>query len=306
MTIPHVENTLLITGGTGTFGRACLKELSLSPEKSSSIQKIIIFSRDEKKQWDMAQEFSSPAASAIRYFLGDVRDKERLKMAFDGVDFIIHAAALKQVPALEYNPIEAIKTNILGTQNVINAALECGVSKVLLLSTDKAVNPINLYGATKLCAEKLMIASNVYGKRGTTKFAVVRYGNVMGSRGSVAELFEKQKQTGRLTLTDKRMTRFWVQPEDAVRFTLSCLNIMEGGEIFVPKLQSSSILDMAMNTAPDCHIEYIGRKKGEKIHETLISEHESLFAEEMDNCFVIRNFGLPVRNEEFEYSSGNL
>lgn len=274
-----MDKVILITGGTGSFGRGCIKRLL-----AEGIKKVIVFSRDEKKQWDMAQEIKD---ERVRYFLGDVRDKERLGRAFHGVDEVIHAAALKQVPALEYNPIEAVRTNILGTQNVINAAIDCGVKKVLMLSTDKAVNPVNLYGATKLCAEKLMIASNAYVGR-FAAFSVVRYGNVMGSRGSVVEVFNRQKETGVLTITYSDMTRFKISIDNAITFVLRCLRSMKGAEIFIPKLPNVRIKDLAKEICPECEIQEIGIRPGEKIHEVLLSKDESRYAEEYDDCFIVR------------------
>ena len=273
------DKTILCTGGTGSFGNACVKKLLVD-----GIKKVIVFSRDEKKQWDMAQEIKD---SRVRYFLGDVRDKERLERAFSGVDYIIHAAALKQVPQLEYNPIEAIRTNILGTQNVINCAIDNKIKKVIMLSTDKAVNPINLYGATKLCAEKLMLASNVYGGK-DTKLSVVRYGNVMGSRGSVLEVFNRQKETGVLTLTHSDMTRFKISIDRAVEFVLRCLQSMQGAEIFIPKLDKIKILSLAKELCPVCEIKEIGIRAGEKIHEVLLSKDESRYAEVKSDCFIVR------------------
>jgi len=284
--------TILLTGGTGSFGNAFLERIL-----EEDYRKIVIFSRDEKKQWDMAQKFTDPR---IRYYIGDVRDKERLHRALNGIDVVVHAAALKHVPAMEYNPIEAIKTNVLGTQNVINASIDCGVSKLLLLSTDKAVNPVNLYGATKLCAEKLMVASNVYGK---TKLSVVRYGNVIGSRGSVIPIFKEQKKTGRLTITDKRMTRFWVSLANASEFVLQCMHRMEGGEIFVPKLPTKRIVDLAKEICPECELEEIGIREGEKLHEVLISEDESRYAKECDGYYIIDKNNPTV--ESFTYSSND-
>lgn len=275
------DNTILITGGTGTFGSACLSTLlTLSPKK------VIIFSRDEKKQWDLQQKIKD---ERVRWFIGDIRDKERLARAFNGVDYIIHAAALKQVPAMEYNPCEAVKTNIIGTQNIINAAIDAGVRKVIMLSSDKAVNPINLYGASKLCAEKLMIAGNVYSHQKETILSVVRYGNVIGSRGSVLEIWEEQKKTGVLKITDKRMTRFWMTIQEAVDFVLFCINIMEGGEIFIPKLPKKSLMALASETCPACQIEEIGMRCGEKLHETLISFDESKHAIDKNNYYLIKN-----------------
>lgn len=289
----YADKTILCTGGTGSFGNACIRKLL-----SDGIKKVIVFSRDEKKQWDMAQEIKD---SRVRYFLGDVRDKERLERAFHGVDEVIHAAALKQVPALEYNPIEAVKTNILGTQNIINAAIDQGVKKVLMLSTDKAVNPINLYGATKLCAEKLMLASNAYGGR-FTKFSVVRYGNVMGSRGSVIEVFNKQKESGVLTLTHSDMTRFKITLDSAVEFVLRCLQSMQGAEIFIPKLDKIRIKELAEEICPVCEIKEIGIRPGEKVHEVLLSKDESRYTEEKDDCFIVRQ-GEIINTQPFIVSS---
>lgn len=292
-----LTKTVLITGGTGSFGKEMVRQLTGGQWGYDVLRKVIVFSRDELKQSEMAKEFGE---SKVRYFIGDVRDKERLKRAFSGVDYVIHAAALKQVPAMEYNPIEAIKTNILGTQNVINAAIDCGVGKVLTLSTDKAVNPINLYGATKLCAEKLMVSAVAYGGQ-RTKFAVVRYGNVIGSRGSVVPLFMEQKATGVLTVTDERMTRFWISLEDAVGFVLRCLYDMKGGEIFVPKIPSMKIMTLAKQVCPECEIKFTGKRPGEKLHETLISLHESPHARESADCYVIdRKYN---EGKEFEYTS---
>ena len=279
-----------MTGGTGSFGKTFIKFLTQTQEFS----KIIVFSRDELKQWEMQQEIKD---DRVRYFLGDIRDKERLERAFHDVDVVVHAAALKQVPALEYNPIEAIKTNILGTQNIINASIDQKVSKVLMLSTDKAVNPANLYGATKLCAEKLMVASNAYSKKtymmtgeeNRPMFSVVRYGNVMSSRGSVIPLFKEQAKTGKLTVTHKDMTRFWVSLDDAVKFVYNCLNRMQGGEIFIPKLPTKKIVDLAKEICPECALDVIGIRPGEKIHEVLISKDEARHAVEYDDSFVIDN-----------------
>jgi UDP-N-acetylglucosamine 4,6-dehydratase len=284
---------LLITGGTGSFGKEFLRYIL-----KTDISKVIVFSRDELKQWEMQKEFKD---ERIRYFIGCIRDKERLERAFEGVDWIVHAAALKQVPAMEYNPIEAVKTNIKGTENIINVALDRGVKRVLMLSTDKAVNPVNLYGATKLCAEKLMIAANQFGGTRRTHFSVVRYGNVLDSRGSVRPLFREQSKTGTLTLTDERMTRFFISLEDAVRFVADCLGSMQGGEVFIPKMKSYSIAEMAKEICPSCEIRYIGIRPGEKIHEILISKDESLNVAEFDDHFVITR--ERQRSEPFEYTS---
>jgi UDP-N-acetylglucosamine 4,6-dehydratase len=225
---------------------------------------------------------------SLRYFIGDIRDQQRLRRAFHGVNLVVHAAALKQVPACEYNPMEAIKTNILGSSNVIDAALDAGVEKVIALSTDKAVNPVNLYGATKLAAEKLFVQSNAYAGGMATRFACVRYGNVVGSRGSVVPIFIKQRQNGALTITDDRMTRFWISLEQGVRFTLRCAEQMLGGEVFVPKIPSTTITDLAHAIAPEANINIIGIRPGEKLHEVLISDDESRNTIELDDMFVVQ------------------
>lgn len=273
--------TVLITGGTGSFGRK-FTELALQYYRP---EKLIIFSRDELKQQEMRIMFDDPC---LRYFIGDVRDRDRLCRAMKGVDIVIHAAALKQVPACEYNPFEAVKTNIVGAQNVIDAAIDSGVKDVMAISTDKAVNPINLYGATKLCAEKLFIQGNSYsGGRGTS-FACCRYGNVVGSRGSVVPLFLQQRNNGHVTVTDPRMTRFWLPLEQSVAFVVKCLGLMHGGEIFVPKIPSVRITDLARAMAPGCEIKYVGIRPGEKLHEVLISEDEARHTVELPDMYVIR------------------
>jgi len=276
------DKTLLITGGTGSFGKKFTK--IVLEEKQP--KKIIIFSRDELKQHEMKMHgYDHPS---LRYFIGDVRDRERLIRAMNGVDIVIHAAALKQVPACEYNPMEAIKTNIIGTSNVVEAALDAGVSKVLALSTDKAVNPVNLYGATKLAAEKLVIQSNAYAGGRATRYSCVRYGNVVGSRGSVVPLFLKQRASGRVTITDARMTRFWLSLEQGVHFVINCIEQMEGGEVFVPKIPSTTIVDLAKAIAPDIEIEIIGIRPGEKLHEVLISEDEARNTVERETMFIVK------------------
>jgi UDP-N-acetylglucosamine 4,6-dehydratase/5-epimerase len=272
---------VLITGGTGTFGRALISRLIQIFE----IERIIVFSRDEFKQHEMRQIFSDPR---IDYFLGDVRDRERLARAFNHVDMVVHAAALKQVPALEYNPLEAVKTNILGTQNVIDTALDRDVEKVIFISSDKAVYPVNLYGATKLTAERLTIASNAYrGVRGRAQFSVMRYGNVVGSRGSFIELIEKQKETGSITLTDDRMTRFWIHIDAVTELVINAIENMHGGEIFVPKMKSLKIVDVIQTLAPECKIRKIGIRPGEKLHEILVTEHEALRTREAGPLYVV-------------------
>lgn len=260
--------TILVTGGTGSFGQAfCRKILTLGPKK------LIIFSRDELKQSEMAKEFNQPN---VRFFLGDVRDKDRLYRAFDGVDIVVHAAALKQVPAAEYNPLEAIKTNVMGAANVIDAAIDRNVSQVLALSTDKAVNPINLYGATKLCSDKLFVAANSYSGPHNTCFSVVRYGNVIGSRGSVVPIFRKHIGSHiPIPITSEAMTRFWISLDEAVDFVISSLGRMNGGEIFVPKIPSANILDVAKAVAPGVAHFITGIRPGEKLHEVLVSEDDA-------------------------------
>ena len=276
------EKVVLVTGGTGSFGKKFI-EIML---KEYHPAKIIIYSRDELKQHEMrVAGFNHPS---LRYFIGDVRDLTRLERAFQGVDIVVHAAALKQVPACEYNPMEAIKTNILGSGNVVDAALNSGVKRVLALSTDKAVNPVNLYGATKLAAEKLIVQSNAYAGGRALRFSCVRYGNVVGSRGSVVPIFIKQRQNGKVTITDDRMTRFWISLEQGVRFVIRCIEQMRGGEVFVPKIPSMSLLDLAKAVAPDAQIEIIGIRPGEKLHEVLISEDEARTTVELEDMFVVQ------------------
>lgn len=276
------KQVVLVTGGTGSFGKKMIKILLEEYHPA----KIIVYSRDELKQHEMrVAGYDHPS---LRYFIGDIRDQQRLRRAFNGVDLVIHAAALKQVPACEYNPMEAIKTNILGSSNVVDAALDAGVAKVIALSTDKAVNPVNLYGATKLAAEKLFVQSNAYAGGTATRFSCVRYGNVVGSRGSVVPIFIKQRQSGVVTITDDRMTRFWISLEQGVRFTLRCSEQMFGGEVFVPKIPSMTLLDLAHAVAPDAKINIIGIRPGEKLHEVLISEDENRNTIELDDMFVVQ------------------
>jgi UDP-N-acetylglucosamine 4,6-dehydratase len=276
------DKTVLVTGGTGSFGKKFL-EIMLNEYRPA---KLIIFSRDELKQHEMrVGGFDHPS---LRYFIGDVRDVERLRRAMQEVDIVIHAAALKQVPACEYNPMEAIKTNILGSSNVIEAALDTGVQKVMALSTDKAVNPVNLYGATKLAAEKLFIQSNAYAAGKETRFSCVRYGNVVGSRGSVIPIFIQQRSNGKLTITDERMTRFWLTLEKGVRFVVRCTEQMMGGEVFVPKIPSTRIIDLAKVIAPHAELDVIGIRPGEKLHEVLIHEDEARSAIELEDMFVVQ------------------
>lgn len=274
------NKTILVTGGTGSFGKLFVKTVLAA----SAVRKVIVFSRDELKQFEMQKEIKDPR---VRFFIGDVRDAERLHRAFHGVDFVVHAAALKQVPACEYNPIEAIKTNVIGAQNIINAAIDNSVKRVIALSTDKAANPVNLYGATKLCSDKLFIAGNAYSGDVNTHFAVVRYGNVMGSRGSVIPVFLEQKKTGTLTITDKRMTRFWITLEKGVQFVLDSLEMMKGGELFIPKIPSMSLMDLAESIAPGCKHKVTGIRPGEKLHETLLPQDESLYALEYKDKFIV-------------------
>lgn len=276
-----LENkTVLVTGGTGSFGKKFIKRIL-----QDDVKKVIVFSRDELKQYEMAQEFTD---SRMRFFIGDVRDKERLYRAFDGVDIVIHAAAMKHVGACEYNPFEAVKTNIHGAQNVIEAAIDRGVEKVIALSTDKAASPVNLYGATKLASDKLFVAANSYAGDKVTRFSVVRYGNVVGSRGSVVPFFKKIKETGRVPVTDPRMTRFWITLEQGVQFVLDNLDRMRGGEIFVPKIPSMNIMDLAKAIAPECEIDIVGIRPGEKLHEAMIMEDDARHTREFDTYYVIQ------------------
>ena len=302
------NKVVLVTGGTGSFGKKIVKILldEYKPEK------VIVYSRDELKQHEMRS--SGYDAPNLRYFIGDVRDLDRMRRAFEGVDIVVHAAALKQVPACEYNPMEAIKTNILGSSNVIDAALDAQVEKVIALSTDKAVNPINLYGATKLAAEKLFVQSNSYAGGRKTRFSCVRYGNVVGSRGSVVPVFLQQRDRGEVTVTDERMTRFWISLEQGVRFVIRCAEQMHGGEVFVPKIPSMTILDLAKTIAPDAKVNVVGIRPGEKLHEVLISEDEARTTVELDDMFVVQPaealwFGRDWENkgklitDEFRYAS---
>lgn len=300
--------TVLITGGTGSFGKAFVRKAlaDYDPEK------IIVYSRDEYKQYHMAQLFPSPK---LRYFIGDVRDEKRLYRAMAGVDYLIHAAAMKQVPASEYNPFEAVQTNIIGAQNVISAALEAGVEKVVALSTDKACNPVNLYGATKLCSDKLFVAANAYAGKLKTRFSVVRYGNVIGSRGSVVPLFKKLAETGELPVTDERMTRFWITLPQAVKFVTDSFSIMKGGELFIPKIPSMKITDLARAIAPDTRQRIVGIRPGEKLHEMMISIDDSRGLFELDDRYIkMPDFPFwkvtPPENAQpvadgFEYTSDN-
>lgn len=273
---------ILITGGTGTLGQALVQRiLDLQPKR------LIVFSRDECKQNEMRQRWPDHDGSPMRYFLGDVRDLARLRRAFRGVDIVIHAAALKQVPACEYNPSEAVSTNVIGTQNIVEAAIDQGVHQVLLISTDKAVAPANTYGATKLMAERICIQANAYAASGPTRIAVCRYGNVIGSRGSIVPLFREQAASGVITITDERMTRFWITLEQALDLIEHSLQHMTGGEIFVPKLPTVSITDIASAVAPGCKYHIVGIRPGEKLHETLISVEEGRHTVDVGSTYII-------------------
>ncbi len=279
------EKTVLVTGGTGSFGRTFIRIML----EEYSPSKLIVYSRDELKQHEMRSGgFDHPS---LRYFIGDVRDLPRLRRAMYAVDVVVHAAALKQVPACEYNPMEAVKTNILGTSNVVDAAIDAREEKELTLSTDKAVTPVNLYGATKLTAEKLVVASNAYAGDMRTRLSCVRYGNVVGSRGSVVPIFIRQRANGRLTITDERMTRFWLSLEQGVRFVIKNIERMHGGEVFVPKIPSTRIVDLARVIAPEAAIDIIGIRPGEKLHEMMISRDESRATVELDDCYVVQPVG---------------
>jgi len=274
--------SILVTGGTGTFGRAFVRHVLAHHDP----RRVIVYSRDELKQFELRQELSSPK---LRFFIGDVRDRDRLQRAFVGVDYVVHAAAMKQVPAAEYNPFEAVKTNILGAQNIIEAAIERGVKRVVALSSDKAANPINLYGATKLVSDKLFIAANAYVGPQDTRFGVVRYGNVLGSRGSVVQFFGRCRDKGVLPVTDVRMTRFWLTVDEAVRIVMRFLERMGRGEIYVPKLPSMKVVDLAKAIAPGCRVEEVGIRPGEKLHEVLVPYDEARLTTEYDDHFVIRH-----------------
>lgn len=282
--LTHISGkSILITGGTGSLGK-CLTKMLLSGGAS----RIVIYSRDEFKQFHMSQSFSAEERKRLRFFLGDVRDEQRLIRAMEGIEYVIHAAALKQVPAAEYNPFEFIKTNVMGAENVINAAINNDVKSVVALSTDKAANPINLYGATKLCSDKLFVAGNSYSGIHETRLSVVRYGNVVGSRGSVIPFFLRRRNDGYLPITDKRMTRFWITLEQGASFVLNALKFMLGGEIWVPKIPSMRITDLARTIAPGCELRDIGIRPGEKLHEVMIPVDDGRLALEYDDHFIIR------------------
>jgi UDP-N-acetylglucosamine 4,6-dehydratase len=302
------DMTVLVTGATGSFGNALIQKLLLNKE----IKKIVAFSRDELKQF----EFQSSINDArVKFYLGDVRDIDRLLEVMNDVDIVVHAAAMKQIPAAELNPMEAIKTNIIGAENIVKAATRLGVKKVIALSTDKAANPANLYGATKLCSDKLIVAGNYLPGNLSTKFSVVRYGNVLGSRGSVIPFFKQASKSGVIPITDEKMTRFWLTIQDSVDFVLKSFGRMQGGEIFIPKIPSFKIVDVAKVIAPDVKIEIIGIRPGEKLHEVMITEDDSLYTLEFDDYYVIlspdlkqsdyyKNNGKPVKIG-FRFTSDN-
>jgi len=306
---------ILVTGGTGSFGQAFVRTVL----KNYKVRKLIIFSRDEMKQFDMARSFTGPEASALRFFLGDVRDCDRLEAAMRGVDYVFHAAALKHVPAAEYNPFECIKTNVHGAENIVTAAIRVGVKKVVALSTDKAVNPINLYGASKLAADKIIIAANSLSGESGPRFAAVRYGNVIGSRGSIIPLFKSMIADGatHLPITDERMTRFWITLEQGVNFVLSSLAMMEGGEIFIPKIPSMRVVDVAKALAPNLPQKIVGIRPGEKLHEMMVTRDDARLTLELSDRYIIEPafnywsagnhhaaYSKPVA-EDFEYASNN-
>lgn len=291
-------SSILVTGGTGSFGRAFVRHAlaNLDPGR------VVILSRDELKQYEFRSELDD---KRIRWFIGDVRDRGRLDRALAGVDFVVHAAAMKQVDTAEYNPFECIATNVLGAENVINASIDAGVERVVALSTDKASSPINLYGASKLCSDKLFVAGNNYAGSGDTRLAVVRYGNVMGSRGSVIPLFRRLAANGRLPITDERMTRFWITLDQAVRFVVDSFARMSGGELFVPRIPSTTITDLAAAIAPDAEIDIVGIRPGEKLHEEMISEDDARRTYEYEDHYVITPL-LTGWSDEKPYESDRL
>ncbi|MEN8907921.1 MAG: UDP-N-acetylglucosamine 4,6-dehydratase (inverting) [Clostridiales bacterium] len=300
---------VLITGGTGTFGKEFVKQ-ALAHE----VKKIYVFSRDELKQSEMQKFYKDE--DRISFLIGDIRDYNRLKRAFTDINIVVHAAAQKQVPSCEYNPYEAIRTNIIGAQNIIEAAIDTKVKRVIFISTDKAVNPVNLYGATKLCMEKLAISGASYVGSKDVRISVVRYGNVIGSRGSVINVFKEAKKTGKIPITDNRMTRFWLTVDQGVEFVLTALKYMKGGEIFIPKIPSMRVVELAEAIAPECKIDMIGIRQGEKLHETLISNEESRNVLNCGEFFIIKpvfdwlNYEVPFADfsevdGDFSYSSDN-
>ncbi|HUA50547.1 MAG TPA: UDP-N-acetylglucosamine 4,6-dehydratase (inverting) [Candidatus Sulfotelmatobacter sp.] len=306
-------SSVLVTGGTGSFGQAFVRHLF----EAYKPRRVVVYSRDELKQFEMQQRFWP---KELRYFIGDVRDVDRLRRALSGIDVVVHAAALKQVPAAEYNPIECIKTNVMGAENVINACIDVGVRRVVALSTDKAVNPLNLYGATKLCSDKLFIAANHLSANTPTRFSIVRYGNVIGSRGSVIPFFKSRRSSGVLPITDPRMTRFWLTVEEGVRYVDRAIRVMRGGEIFVPKIPSMRVTELASVIGPECRQEVVGIRPGEKLHETLVPRDEAPHTVEFNDFYVIRSavrlwdtsndlvlggeIGRRVK-DDFEYRSDN-
>jgi len=303
--------SLLITGGTGSFGKRFVSRVL----QSSKPERLMVYSRDELKQFQMRQRLPLDRAPNLRMLIGDVRDRERLYRVMDGVDIVVHAAAMKQVPIAEYNPLEAIKTNVMGAANLIDAAIDRKVGRVVALSTDKAANPVNLYGASKLCADKLFMAANAAGLY-ETRFSVVRYGNIVGSRGSVIPYFLAQRPSGRITITDERMTRFLMRLDDGVDFVLRCIEVMQGGELFVPKIPSVRVADLARVIAPQCEREVIGIRPGEKLHEILIPADEAHLTVELEDSYIVQtshssrhgNARLDVGNgkpcpDGFSYSS---
>lgn len=308
------DKHILITGGTGSFGRAFVSTVL---ERAPRIGRLVIFSRDELKQYEMAQLFDTDRYPGIRYFIGDVRDADRLRRAMEGIDVVIHAAALKQVPTAEYNPFECIKTNVLGAQNVIEAALESSVKRVVALSTDKAAAPINLYGATKLCSDKLFVSANNIRGRRDLQLSVVRYGNVLGSRGSVVPFFQERRKTGVLPITDPAMTRFNISLDEGVEMVLWALKNAKGGEIFVPKIPSYRVVDVATAIGPECQQRVVGIRPGEKIHEEMITESDSYNTVDRGNYFAIlpqsggftldeycKEFGAVPVKAGYAYNSG--
>ncbi|UOQ51077.1 UDP-N-acetylglucosamine 4,6-dehydratase (inverting) [Hymenobacter cellulosivorans] len=296
MSLDLNHKSILVTGGTGSFGKKFVQAVF---EKYPQVKRLVVYSRDELKQYEMSQVFPHEKYPAIRYFIGDVRDGERLKRACEGIDVLVHAAALKQVPAAEYNPMECIKTNIFGAENVINAALDCGVKDVVALSTDKAAAPINLYGATKLCSDKLFVAANNMKGSRDLRFSVVRYGNVIGSRGSVVPFFLQRRHTGVLPITHPDMTRFNISLEQGVDLVLYALEHAWGGEIFVPKIPSYKITEVAKAIGPECKQEIVGIRPGEKLHEAMITETDALSTVELEKYYVILPFTPRWDVEEF-------
>ncbi len=292
------SSSILITGGTGSFGQAFVRRLL----QNHSPARLVIYSRDEQKQFEMARQLPPSEYPCLRYFIGDIRDKERLQRALNGIDIVVHAAAMKHVPVAEYNPIEAVKTNIFGAENLINSCIDLGVKKLIALSTDKAANPINLYGATKLCSDKLLVAANNLAGSDGTIFSVVRYGNVLGSRGSIIPFFKKliSEKVDALPVTDERMTRFWISIDQGVDFVLQCIGAMKGGEVFVPKIPSMSVVDMIEAIAPGYPTKVVGIRPGEKLHEHMITVDDVANTREFENCYSILPANVPrLQNTTF-------